>query len=142
MSTPTSILIVDDDPDDRELLMEAIKEFNDQVICDEISGSVEALKILSSDRLNSPQYIFLDLNMPMMTGKECLAEIKKMEHLTKSNIIIYTTSQREDDVHELLELGALFFLVKPSVFSELKEAIRYILSGDTGDIKINNLLKR
>lgn len=136
------VLIIDDDPDDRELLIEAIKEFDPGTICNEATGSLDALKILTADQMIVPDYIFLDLNMPLMNGKECLAEIMKIPGIEESKVIIYTTSQREDDARELLNMGAEFFLIKPSVFSELKMAIQYILSGEGGVMLVNGLLKQ
>jgi CheY-like chemotaxis protein len=142
MPGQTSVLIIDDDPDDRELLIEAIKEFDPGTICNEATGSLDALKILSTDQILIPDYIFLDLNMPLMNGKECLAEIMKIPHIDESKVVIYTTSQREDDARELLAMGAVFFLIKPSVFSELKMAVQYILSGEGGVMIVNGLLKQ
>jgi len=141
MSEYATVLIIDDDPDDRELLIEAIKEVAPETVCDEATGSIDALKILSNNQVVIPDYIFLDLNMPLMNGKECLIEILKIPHIEESKVVIYTTSQREDDAGELLALGAVFFLIKPSVFSELKKAVEYILSENNGEIKVNGLRK-
>ncbi len=122
------MLIIDDDPDDIELLSEAIKEIDPGIVCDSVSGSLEALQLLSVEQLIVPDYIFLDLNMPRMNGKECLAEIKKIQQLSAATIIVYTTSQRMDDVDEMLSSGASFFLIKPSVFAHLKQALQRILN--------------
>lgn len=109
MTGHTTVLIIDDDPDDRELLVEAIQEFDSRIICDEAGGSIEAIKLLSAAQLVMPDYIFLDLNMPLMNGKECLTELMKIPHIESTKVIIYTTSQREDDAKELLSMGAIFF---------------------------------
>ena len=137
-----TVLIIDDDPDDRELLIEAIREYDHRIICDELGGSIEAIKLLSAQQLVMPDYIFLDLNMPLMNGRECLLELRKIPHIEDSTVVVYTTSQREDDARELLEMGAVFFLIKPSVFSHLKDAIQYIFSGDQGEISEQGLLKK
>ncbi len=142
MTASKTILIIDDDPDDRELLMEAIKETDPTIVCGTSSGSIDALQILSKDQFIVPDYIFLDMNMPRMNGKECLLEIKKIEQLNRAKIVIYTTSQREDDVTEMLDLGASFFLIKPSIFNHLKEAVRHILLHGDEKTQIEGLFQR
>lgn len=142
MKPYATVFIIDDDPDDSELLTEAILEVDPNIVCSSSTGSIHALNILSVDQFIIPDYIFLDLNMPMMNGKECLMELKKIEQLTGAKVVVYTTSQREDDVKEMLGLGASFFLIKPSAFEHLKNAVSYIIK-KTGSIKeIGGLFER
>lgn len=142
MKAHTSIFIIDDDPDDSELLTEAIHEVDPNMVCSTSLGSIDALNILAVEQFIVPDYIFLDLNMPMMNGKECLIELMKIEQLKEVKVIIYTTSQREDDVKELLGIGASFFLIKPSVFEHLKKAIKYIVMGIGSAGEVEGLFQR
>ena len=71
-----SLLIVDDDPDDRSLFIEAVKEIDDTIHCISATNGQEALEVLNSaDQL--PDFIILDLRMPRYGGKKCLYEIKR-----------------------------------------------------------------
>jgi CheY-like chemotaxis protein len=141
MPSSMNVFIIDDDPDDRELLVEAIHEIDPTISCDSAIGSLEALAILSGEVASIPDYIFLDMNMPLMDGKECLVEIKKIEKLADTKLVIYTTSQREEDVKEMLALGASFFLIKPSIFAHLKKAVQCILLNNGEYTEIEGLFK-
>jgi CheY-like chemotaxis protein len=72
--------------------------------------------------------IFLDLNMPMMNGKEFLQELKKTESFGQIPVIIYTTSSRPEDREQSLQLGASDFLVKPNNYRSLCEQLKSILA--------------
>ena len=76
-----------------------------------------------------PDFIFLDINTPKMTGLECLEEIKKYPVLKNIPIIIYTTSVRGEDKEKAQRLGAFSYIVKPSSISELKGYLKHLLSG-------------
>ena len=69
--------IADDDPDDQELFIEALLQIDAQCKCVTAFDGLEALNKLFSQTVYVPDFIFLDLNMPKMNGKECLVEIKK-----------------------------------------------------------------
>ena len=83
--------IVDDDSDDQELFMEAVNEVDDSIKCVSASDCEEALELLKNRRMYLPDIIFLDLNMPRLNGKQCLAELKKQSHLRGIPVIIYST---------------------------------------------------
>jgi len=142
MTEKLTLVIVDDDPDDRELFIEAVSELGNDLECIEFPGGLEILSRLKGDKGFRPDYIFLDMNMPLMNGKECLVELRKLKELDSAQIIIYTTSQRQDDVKIMLELGANAFLIKPSVFSHLRTAIKYILSGEKDPSQIEGLFQK
>lgn len=114
-----SCFIVDDDEDDREILMIALKEVCDNPDCTIAVNGKDALSKLQVDEHFVPDYIFLDLNMPVLNGKECLKEIKKTPRLDTIPVIIYTTSSYYKDVEELEKLGSSHFLVKPSAIDDL-----------------------
>ena len=122
------LLIIDDDPDDRELFCDALKEVDGSAICHTCKNGLEALEMLRSERMPAPDYIFLDLNMPIISGKQCLRELKKIKRLEHSHIVIYTTSKLTDDFSETLNMGAMHFLTKPTKFADLCGAISNVLS--------------
>jgi len=120
-------LLVDDDDDDKEIFCMALSETDPSMRCVVASYAVEALQILE-DTAFIPDYIFLDLNMPLMSGKECLQEIRKLPHLNKTPVIIYSTSASPKDIQETRELGASYFITKPSRISVLAQKLAGVLS--------------
>lgn len=122
------LLIIDDDPDDREFFCDALKDVDGSAICYTFKSGLEALDALSSDRSPTPDFIFLDLNMPVLSGKQCLTELKKIKRLDRTHIIIYTTSKLTDDFSETIHMGAMHFLTKPTTYTDLCEALSNVLS--------------
>jgi CheY-like chemotaxis protein len=122
----TLILLVDDDPDDQELFVEALEEIDESLKCILAKTAMEGYDVLKSGIM--PDYIFLDLNLPCINGKQFLSTIKKDSNLQHIPVAIYTTSKLDDDVEETKVLGASFFLTKPARFDSLKNAILYIIS--------------
>lgn len=122
--------IADDDPDDQELFIEALLQIDAQCKCVTAFDGLEALNKLFSQTIHVPDFIFLDLNMPKMNGKECLVEIKKNNIFKEIPVIIYSTSADKKDMYEAMQLGAVFFLQKPNRFEELSRALLHIISYD------------
>lgn len=122
------IVIIDDDSEDQEVFIEAVKEVDNSVLCLAFSDGEEALNIIKADGLEVPQLIFLDLNMPRFSGKQCLVELLKIKKLKSTPIIIYSTSTDVRDKDETIKLGASHFLIKPSKFDELRNSLSGILA--------------
>src|SRR3989337_1799555 len=122
------IMIVDDDEDDVELFCDALKDVNDEIKCISVPNGEEALKKLNGDN-DLPDYIFLDLNMPRLNGKQCLKRLKINAKLRDIPVIIYSTSKLREDIEETKQLGAVHFLTKPSRLKDLRKAISSILDG-------------
>lgn len=123
-----SILIVDDDEDDRDIFLEALKNVDSSINCMSATNGEEALRILQNVKIPTPDVIFLDMNMPRMDGKECLTEIKKTEKLQHIPVIIYTTTSRTEDIEEMKRKGAVHFLTKPTEFDKISSEIKYVLN--------------
>jgi CheY-like chemotaxis protein len=128
MKKPAILFIADDDPDDVELFIEAINEVDDSIQCYTAIDGEEALQKLKDKLPILPDIIFLDLNMPRISGKQCLVEIKTMEKLSGIPIVIYSTSSIQYDIDETKKLGADYFLTKPASFSELCSKLSDIIS--------------
>lgn len=120
-------LLIDDDIDDIEIFGIAIDELGKDIKCFTAIDGAEALKMLGNENF-VPDYIFLDLNMPRMNGKQCLIEIKKIPRLAQVPVIMYSTSSSQRDVDETKKLGATFFLTKPSTISSLTEILGDVFS--------------
>ena len=123
-----SCLLVDDDDDDKEIFCLALAEADPSIQCYIASDGIEALEMLSNTAF-TPEYIFLDLNMPLMSGKECLVEIKKRPHLEKTSVIIFSTSASQKDIEDTIELGASSFITKPPLISTLTEKLLQVFNG-------------
>jgi CheY-like chemotaxis protein len=124
------VLIADDDPDDRELTADALSASasGGEVRC--VEDGQELLDYLrregqyESDAAPRPDVILLDLNMPKRTGAEALADIKADDQLRTIPIVVLSTSSRTEDVRSSYDLGASSYVVKPSSFTGLVEAMR------------------
>jgi CheY-like chemotaxis protein len=121
------LLIVDDDIDDLQFFIDAIVEIDPSVQCLTACNGIEAVRLLESAG-TLPDYIFLDLNMPKMDGKQCLRHLKNSPLFQSIPIIIYSTSRRPEDMAEVGEMGAAAFIVKPNKFHQLKHEISAVLS--------------
>src|SRR6186713_1991328 len=100
-----TILLVDDDEDDRKLFVEATKEVDSTIVCNTASDGMEALAYLQDGRNEVPDFIFLDLRMPGLSGEECLIEIKKDQRMASVPVIVYTTSRDVQESKRLKLLG-------------------------------------
>ena len=115
-------MIVDDDPDDRFFFRRAVEQLGPSYEYCGAQHGVDALEYLRRAS-TLPDFIFLDLNMPVMDGKECLAELRKDASLKDIPVIIYTTAFHDRSIEAVLNLGADFYLLKPFDVSKLDEGI-------------------
>jgi DNA-binding response OmpR family regulator len=116
-------LLIDDDADDQEIFILAMAEVSKDFQCIVASSGGEALTMMTGDTGLLPDYIFLDLNMPRMNGKECLIEIKKNKRLRNVPVIMYTTSSSLSDKTETRNLGASEFITKPHSIVKLTDVL-------------------
>lgn len=131
--------LIDDDEDDREIFEMALGVADSSCTFISAKNGVEALKHFEQDPGFIPDFIFIDLNMPYMTGKECLAAIKQVPRLTGIPAIIYTTSSYNKDAEDAKTLGAAHFLVKPASISALTSAIGTILEDASAAYYLNTV---
>lgn len=113
------IYIVDDDPDDRQIILDAFLEKNPQIDYVFMENAETLLQALYSDESEYPALVLLDLNMPGMLGLQALKEIKNSKKFSQIPIIVLTTSTLHQDRRASYELGAACFLRKPDSFVEL-----------------------
>lgn len=128
------ILLADDDEDDCLLFEDALKE-----ICPEnrnlrTAGDGQQLMQLLQDKDPvSPNVIFLDLNMPLKNGLECLEEIKQHEKWKAIPVVIFSTSRQTETITSVYKKGANLYIRKPGSFHQLKWVIEKVLSIDWGN---------
>jgi CheY-like chemotaxis protein len=129
---PITILMADDDEDDRDLARDALLEAR---VANPLRFVVDGQDLLDYLRREGayadpsvdaprPGIILLDLNMPKKNGREALAEIKADDSLRRIPVVVLTTSQDEQDVLRTYELGVSSFITKPVTFAGLVEVMR------------------
>ena len=121
------ILLIDDDEDDQEIFLSAVKEISSSVNYNYCSSATEALDKLISHQLK-PELIFLDLNMPMMNGQQFLSHIKQNKELSSIPVIVFTTSSDPQTKKITKDLGAYDFITKPGNYDHLKEILKPFIS--------------
>ncbi len=127
-----TILIAEDDPDDRVLTREAMESAH---VANEIRFVNDGQYLMDYLRREGeyadpeadapmPGIILLDLNMPRMDGREALAEIKSDPELRKIPVVVLTTSKAEEDIAKTYDLGVNSFITKPVTFTALVEVMK------------------
>jgi CheY-like chemotaxis protein len=124
-----TIFYVDDDDDDKMIFREAIEQVQPDAELLLASDGREALDMLRK-ALVIPTFIFLDINMPVMTGKEFLARIKTIERFKSVPVIIYTTASDKEELKKLIHAGAQDYVVKANSFEKLKQLLKTVFSKD------------
>ena len=127
---PLSILLADDDPDDRLMAADALAEARiaNPLVC--VEDGVELFDYLrrtgpyADIQPALPGLILLDLNMPRIDGRQALAELKADPVLRRIPVIVLTTSDADEDISETYDLGVNSFITKPVSFSQLVEVMR------------------
>jgi len=129
--TPITILMADDDPDDRQMTREAFAESrlaNDLRFVEDGEELLDYLKRRGkyADPASSPRpgLILLDLNMPRLDGREALKEIKADPDLKRIRVVIMTTSKAEEDIVRTYNMSAASYIQKPVTFEGLVEVVR------------------
>lgn len=128
-----TIIMADDDPDDRELAREAFKECR---LANEVHFVEDGEELMDylyrrgkySDLPGAPlpALILLDLNMPRKDGREALKEIKSDPDLKRIPIVVLTTSKAEEDILRTYDLGVNSYVTKPVTFESLVETVKVI----------------
>jgi CheY-like chemotaxis protein len=131
IGSPITILMADDDVDDRMLTKEALEESrvrNNLYFVEDGEELLDYLnrrgKFADAEQAPRPGLILLDLNMPRKDGREALREIKANPDLRRIPIVIMTTSKAEEDIFRSYDLGANSFITKPVTFERLVELMR------------------
>jgi len=128
---PITILLADDDADDRMLAKDALKESrlaNDLRFVENGEELLEYLRrqgqFSEEGKAPTPGLILLDLNMPRKDGREALKEIKSDPNLRHIPIVVLTTSKAEEDIYRTYDLGVNSFITKPVTFDGLVNVMR------------------
>ena len=127
MKTQLEILLVEDNPQDAELAIRALKKHMPVSHLLHVSDGQEALDFLfnhtSDDAPKPPKVVLLDLKLPKVGGLEVLREIRANEHTKLLPVVVLTSSREDSDVAEAYRLGVNSFIVKPVDFVNFLEVV-------------------
>jgi len=127
---PIEILMVEDNPGDIRLTVEALKEAKVRNNLHTVEDGVEALAFLRREgryaEAPRPDLVLLDLNLPKMNGREVLAVIKEDPDLRRIPVVILTVSQAEQDIVKSYNLHANCYITKPVDLDQFLEVVKSI----------------
>lgn len=116
------VLLADDDEDDRTLFSEAVKVISPDIKVTLAENEPSLLMFLNSEAV--PEVIFLDVNMPLKSGIDCLRAIKGNINYINSAVVMYSTSNNVKDIDAAYNEGADFYIIKPSNYTLLIDILR------------------
>lgn len=122
------IILADDDQDDRDFFSEAFSEIKIKTKVNLFNDGQQLMDYLVKPDAILPQILFLDLNMPIKSGIECLHEIKEIDSLKDIAIAIYSTSASDEDIEETFVSGANIYIKKPNDFGTLKKVLSDVVT--------------
>ena len=118
------IFLLDDDQDEHEIFQSALRRVSEELSFTSASSWQEAQQKLGE---STPDYIFLDLNMPKTNGFQCLAEIRKRSDTRDTPVYLYSTGITEKEGKKAISDGANDVIVKPASFIDLCKLLRKII---------------
>lgn len=127
---PVDILLVEDNPADARLTVEALKDAKIQNRMNIVEDGAEALAYLRREGKHSealsPDLVLLDLNLPGKDGREVLAEIKADSKLRRIPVVVLTTSQAEEDIVRSYDLHANCYITKPVNLDQFVSVVKSV----------------
>ena len=130
-----TIVLIDDDADEVDFMQEAIADTAPMAVCLPFNNPVKAVKwLLESRHTFSPSHIFIDHNMPEMTGLECVESIRRIREFDAAIIVAISTTMNEIDSRQFTALGANFAFKKPDNMCAYRELLRVVLSGSVSQV--------
>ena len=124
------VFLADDDADDRLLFEEALREIYSDVKLTTAKNGEQLMGILDKTTPPPPHLIFLDLNMPLLNGFECLEQIRKNNKYKNIPVVICSTSSQKEAIDQVYKKGADYYLCKPDSFQQLKKLLHTVCSID------------
>lgn len=122
-----TILYADDDPDDREIFADVVAEINPEIELILVTDGTHAIETLNN-LSKAPDVIFLDVNMPLLSGIECVTILRKDERFKRAPLILYSTSSSELDAYKGLKAGADKFLTKAASYRATFEMLKGVFA--------------
>lgn len=131
-SNPTNtykLLLIDDDADDQEIFLTALSDLKTPFECETANNGRSALEKLQSGEVK-PELIFLDLNMPLMDGRQFLKHLRNTEGIQHLPVFIFSTTNDARTITETMALGADRFVSKPPSYHGLVSLLSHLLENE------------
>lgn len=128
MDKPLTVFLAEDDPVERALFVEAVREIDTAIECRTVNDGEAAMDFLTNPENEVPDFIFLDLRMPKIGGEKCLELIRQDLRLKDVPVIIFTTTQEVAISKNLMTLGASHFMSKPTDIDDIYFLISQVLN--------------
>jgi CheY-like chemotaxis protein len=126
---PKTIVIIDDDSDDLDIMKEALGQVDPSLLCISFVYPDEAIRLLGKELILLPDYIFIDINIPRISGQECLSYLREIKEFDNIPIIMYSTSMPSQVSQVLMKKGANFTFQKPFEFKDYITILERIIYG-------------
>jgi CheY-like chemotaxis protein len=123
--------LIDDDPDELDIFSEALSEVDSACTCTWVDSPFTALERLQTE---TPDIIFLDINMPRMDGFECLQEIRKVAKLAHIPVILYSNGINDEACKKAIRLGAAGCVRKAADIPKLIQIIRKVMKNKDNQV--------
>ncbi|WP_204139484.1 response regulator [Halomicronema sp. CCY15110] len=128
---PYKMLLIDDDPNDIELVQLAIQDFTFIQTLDVLTDGAQALEYLIGDQNRLPvsplpQFVLMDLKLPKLTGIEVLQAIRQDRRTRTLPVVIMTSSSEDCDLRDCYDLGVNSYVVKPLDFHQFQEFVKLV----------------
>ncbi len=122
----SKLLLVEDDPGEREVMVEAIRSVSDAevIVASDGREALDWLRRNGPDTHRAPAAVFLDLGMPNVDGLEVLREFHRLADAGRVPVVVFTAASGQADVYLGYHLGAKAFVVKPPTPAKLREVAR------------------
>ncbi len=122
-----NILLVEDDKDDQEIFADALHQVTPDCTLTIIENGIKLLYRFNDPGFIAPDILVLDLNLPLMTGLECLRQIKSNPKLSNIKVVIHSTSTSRTEIETAFKYGANLYIPKHPDFKEMKMMLEKLL---------------
>jgi DNA-binding NarL/FixJ family response regulator len=130
----TKVFIAEDDDEDIEFFTNILSSVSPQTKLFVANNGIKFMSLLKESTV-LPEFIFLDLNMPLKNGFECLQEIKNSDVWKNIKTVILSTSSQPEQIKSVYEMGADLYIAKPTSYAVYKNAIKKCLEMDWDSLK-------
>ena len=121
--TSLNVLLTDDNVNEHFFFNHCAKNISDKIQIISLNSGKALMDYLENEDNPLPDILFLDVNMPLKNGNDCLADIRAKHRYDTLPVVMYSTSDSTDDVEKAFELGANIYVKKPVGIDELKQVL-------------------
>ena len=125
---PVKVILADDDKEDQELFEQALEKTGVETELTVVNDGQQLVENLKDPKVENPDIIFMDINMPVKDGKQALKEIKKDNELKQIPTVMLSTSGNPKEVQETFDAGASLYITKPHSFKNFILLLKKVFS--------------